>query len=92
MRLCLRQKARKCSCLARQVFAGFDPMDVATLLATVHPRCMRLVWQLAGSNSNAAATEILVQERGSVPMARLAVTAVLPYFTAFSGKLPVSLR
>ncbi len=56
---CLRQKKRKCSCQMKLDFAGLDPLVLATLLATVHPRCMRLVLNLDGS------TEIHAQEGGN---------------------------
>ncbi len=65
----MRQKGRKCSCLATQAFARLDPLDLTTLLATVHPRCMRLALYLNGSNCSVAAAKIPAHDRGSEAMA-----------------------
>ncbi len=56
-RWCLKQKARKGFCLSRLVFAGLVHLYWVTLLATVHPRCMRLALHLGGRIFSATAVE-----------------------------------
>ncbi len=61
MMFVLQQKARKCSCLARQVFPGLVPLDRVILSATMHPRLWRLALHWGGSACKAAAAEIAVK-------------------------------
>ncbi len=58
-------KGKKVYCLLWFVFAVLDPLDLATLLATVHPRCRRLTLHLVGSICNTAAAESPMQEKGA---------------------------
>ncbi len=58
----LETEDTKIFCHARLVFTCLGPLDQATSLATVHLRCMRPKLHLHGSNCNAAAVAIPVQE------------------------------